>query len=74
MQDRLRSKMRELTTGDLNRPIVAVGFNSERFDGRNSGTAPRSQLGYAQSPLVSRGQRGWEVANLPETDMAMQDW
>ena len=34
-QDRLRSKMRDLTSGDLNRPIVAVGWNSERFDGRN---------------------------------------
>ena len=27
--------MRELTAGDLDRPIVAVGWNSERFDGRN---------------------------------------
>jgi hypothetical protein len=27
--------VRKLTTGDLNRPIVTVGFNSERFDGRN---------------------------------------
>jgi hypothetical protein len=30
-----RSKMRELTASDLNRPIVAVGWNSERFDGCN---------------------------------------
>ena len=31
-QDHLRTKMRELTAGDFNRPIVAVGWNSERFD------------------------------------------
>jgi hypothetical protein len=34
-QDRLRSKLNELTAGDVGRPIVAVGWNSERFDGRN---------------------------------------
>ena len=27
--------MRELTGGDASRPIVTVGWNSERFDGRN---------------------------------------
>ena len=34
-QDRLRSKLHDLTSGDLSRPIVAVGWNSERFAGRN---------------------------------------
>ena len=46
-QDRLRSKMRELSAGDLNRPIVAVGFNSERFDGRNLALR-LAALGYTQ--------------------------
>jgi len=27
--------MAVLTGGDLNRPVVAVGWNGERFDGRN---------------------------------------
>jgi hypothetical protein len=27
--------MRALTVGDMSRPIVAGGFNTERFDGRN---------------------------------------
>lgn len=34
-QDRLRAKLRDLSAGDLDRPIVAAGWNSERFDGRN---------------------------------------
>ena len=34
-QERLQRKMAELTAGDLQKPIVAVGWNSERFDGRN---------------------------------------
>jgi hypothetical protein len=34
-QDRLDRGMRQLTGGDRNRPIVARGFNSERYQGRN---------------------------------------
>src|SRR5262249_31313316 len=34
-QQHLRRKLLELTGGDLTRPIVAVGYNSERFDGYN---------------------------------------
>ncbi len=34
-QERLRRKMQVLTNRDLSAPIVALGFNSERFDGRN---------------------------------------
>ena len=56
-QDRLRSKMRELTAGDLNRPIVAVGWNSERFDGRNLALRLVA-LGYAQVYWYRGGQRG----------------
>ena len=53
MQDRLGRKMLELTGGDLSRPIVAVGFNSERFDGRNLALRLVA-LGYYEGPLVSR--------------------
>jgi hypothetical protein len=38
-QERLRGKMHELTEGDLNKPVIAAGWNSEPFDGRN--LAPR---------------------------------
>ena len=33
--ERLRKKMQELTKGGASAPIVAVGWNSERFNGRN---------------------------------------
>lgn len=72
-QDRLRNKMRELTAGDLNRPIVAVGWNSERFDGRNLALR-LAALGYTQVYWYRGGREAWEVANLPETDLALQEW
>jgi adenylate cyclase len=72
-QDRLRGKMRELTAGDLNRPIVAIGINSERFDGLNLALRLVA-LGYSQVYWYRGGREAWEVAEQPETDMAMQDW
>jgi rhodanese-related sulfurtransferase len=68
-QDHLRNIMRELTTGDLSRPIVAVGWNSERFDGRNLALR-LAALGYTQVYWYRGGREAWEVANLPETDLA----
>jgi tetratricopeptide (TPR) repeat protein len=35
IQDRLHRKMQALTNGGMSSPIVAVGWNSESFDGRN---------------------------------------
>jgi tetratricopeptide (TPR) repeat protein/rhodanese-related sulfurtransferase len=72
-QDRLRSKMRELTAGDLNRPIVAVGFNAERFDGRNLALR-LAALGYANVYWYRGGREAWEVNGLPETELTIQDW
>ncbi len=72
-QDRLRRKMQELTAGDLNRPIVAVGWNSERFDGRNLALRVAA-LGYTQVYWYRGGREAWEVANLPETDLVLRDW
>jgi adenylate cyclase len=73
MQDRLRSKVRKLTTGDLNRPIVTVGFNSERFDGRNLALR-LAALGYGQVYWYRGGREAWEVNGLPETELTIQDW
>ncbi len=56
-QDHLRSKMRELTGGNLSKPIVAVGWNSERFDGRNLALRLVA-LGYTQVYMVPRRARG----------------
>jgi adenylate cyclase len=72
-QDHLRRTMHELTVGDLNKPIVAVGWNSERFDGRNLALRLVA-LGYTQVYWYRGGREAWEAANLPETDLALQEW
>ncbi len=73
MQDRLRKKMLSLTKGDLSTPIVAVGFNSERFDGRNLALRLVA-LGYTNVYWYRGGREAWEVAGLPETEVDVQDW
>lgn len=73
VQDRLRSKMRELTKGDLSTPIVAVGWNSERFDGRNLALR-LAALGYTHVYWYRGGREAWEVAGLPETELTPQEW
>jgi adenylate cyclase len=72
-QDHLRAKMRQLTTGDLGRPIVAVGWNSERFDGRNLALRLVA-LGYAHVYWYRGGREAWEVVGLPEADLDLQEW
>ncbi|HTI84497.1 MAG TPA: winged helix-turn-helix domain-containing protein, partial [Acetobacteraceae bacterium] len=68
-QDRLRRKMAELTAGDLHRPVVTVGWNSERFDGRNLALRLVA-LGYTQVYWYRGGREAWESAELPETELA----
>ncbi len=72
-QDHLRHKMQELTKGDFSAPIVAVGWNSERFDGRNLALRLEA-LGYTRVYWYRGGREAWEVANLPEADLIVQDW
>jgi adenylate cyclase len=73
MQDRLRRKMTDLTSGDRNRPIIAVGWNSERFDGRNLALRLVA-LGYTQVYWYRGGREAWEVNALPETEVATTPW
>src|SRR3954469_18275310 len=73
LQERLRTRMAALTEGDLSRPIVAVGFNSERFDGRNL-TLRLVALGYTNVRWYRGGREAWEVAGLPETETDVQEW
>jgi rhodanese-related sulfurtransferase len=73
VQDRLRIKMREMTSGDLNRPIVAVGWNSERFDGRNLALR-LAALGYTHVYWYRGGREAWEVQGLPEAELDVQQW
>ena len=72
-QDRLRRKMAELTGGNLDQPIVVVDWNSERFGGRNL-TLRLAALGYAQVYWYRGGREAWEVAELPEAELALQEW
>jgi adenylate cyclase len=73
VQERLRRKLAELTGGDLGKPIVAIGWNSERFDGRNLALRLVS-LGYTKVFWYRGGLEAWEVAGQPEADLATQDW
>ncbi len=72
-QEHLRSKMRDLTGGDLRRPIVAVGWNSERFDGRNLALRLVA-LGYTRVYWYRGGREAWEVNGLAETELDVQPW
>jgi TolB-like protein/DNA-binding winged helix-turn-helix (wHTH) protein/rhodanese-related sulfurtransferase len=72
-QECLRIKMRELTEGDFNRPIVAVGWNSERFDGRNLALR-LTALGYTKVYWYRGGREAWEANGLPETRLEASDW
>jgi tetratricopeptide (TPR) repeat protein len=72
-QQHLRRKLLELTRGDLTRAIVAVGYNSERFDGYNLALRLVA-LGYTNVYWYRGGREAWAVAGLPETPLALQDW
>jgi TolB-like protein/DNA-binding winged helix-turn-helix (wHTH) protein len=72
-QGRLRNKLHDMTGGDLNRPIVAVGWNSERFASRNLALRLIA-LGYTHVYWYRGGREAWEVAGLPETQLDVQDW
>jgi adenylate cyclase len=73
MQNRLRRKMQELTSGDIDKPVVALGWNSERFDGRNLALRLVA-LGYTQVHWYRGGREAWEVNGLPETELTATDW
>jgi adenylate cyclase len=72
-QDRLSSKMDELTKGNPDAPIVAAGWNSERFDGRNFALR-LAALGYTQIYWYRGGREAWEVNGLPEINLDVQQW
>jgi rhodanese-related sulfurtransferase len=72
-QHRLQTKMLELTGGNRDRPVVTVGWNAERFQGRN--LAQRlCALGYRSVSWYRGGREAWEVAGLPQTELVMQEW
>ena len=72
-QERLGRKMQQLTRGDRNVPVVTMGWNAERFQGRNLALRLVA-LGYTEVYWYRGGTEAWEVAGLPETELALQDW
>ena len=72
-QNRLHSKMMQLTNSDLNLPVVAMGWNAERFQGRNLALRLVA-LGYTNVHWYRGGREAWEAAGLPETELALQEW
>jgi adenylate cyclase len=72
-QNRLRNRIRALTAGDRDRPIVAVGWNVERFDGLNLALRLVA-LGYTRVYWYRGGREAWEVNGQPEADLVLQDW
>jgi adenylate cyclase len=72
-QGRLGSKMQELTHGDQNLPVVVMGWNAERYQGRNVALRLVA-LGYTNVYWYRGGREAWEVAGLPETPITIQDW
>jgi adenylate cyclase len=72
-QERLARKVRQLTNGDSTVPIVAVGFNAERYQGRNLALRLVA-LGYTEVYWYRGGREAWELASLPETQIDLQDW
>jgi class 3 adenylate cyclase/TolB-like protein len=72
-QDRLGRKMQELTHGDQKSPVVVMGWNAERYQGRNLALRLVA-LGYENVYWYRGGREAWEVAGLPETALVMQDW
>jgi hypothetical protein len=63
--------MQMLTNGDRSRPIVVVGFNSERFDGRNLAIR-LAALDYRNVYWYRGGREAWEVAGLPTAPLVPQ--
>ena len=73
IQDRLSRKMQALSMGDMSSPIVAVGWNSETFDGRNLALR-LAAIGYTQVYWYRGGREAWEMNGLPENEMTLSDW
>jgi TolB-like protein/DNA-binding winged helix-turn-helix (wHTH) protein/rhodanese-related sulfurtransferase len=72
-QVRLQRKLHVLMGDDRTKPVVAVGWNSERFDGRNLALRLVA-MGYTHVYWYRGGREAWEVAGLPEADLVPADW
>ena len=73
VQRRLEAKLHELTGGDMAKPIVAVGWSSESFDGYNLALRLH-HAGYTNVYWYRGGRQAWEVAGKPEDVVRPADW
>ncbi|MGC1407469.1 MAG: adenylate/guanylate cyclase domain-containing protein [Acetobacteraceae bacterium] len=73
IQKRLDLKVRELTGGNMGRPIVAMSFNVSFFDGYNLALRLR-HAGYTNVYWYRGGREAWEVAGRPEEVVRPADW
>lgn len=73
VQARLGCKVQALTRDDRTKPIIAVGWNSERFDGYNLALR-LAALNYTNVHWYRGGREAWEVAGLPQTELSPQSW
>jgi TolB-like protein/DNA-binding winged helix-turn-helix (wHTH) protein/tetratricopeptide (TPR) repeat protein len=72
-QDRLRRKMQALTGGDRSVPVATVGWNAERYQGRNLALRLVA-LGYTEVYWYRGGREAWMAAGLPLAEVTLQDW
>jgi TolB-like protein len=72
-QGRLGIKMQKLAHGDHELPVVVMGWNAERYQGRNLALRLVA-LGYTNVYWYRGGREAWEVAGLPETPIVIDDW
>lgn len=73
VQKRLEVKLRDLTGGDLTKPIVAMSVNVAAFDGYNLALRIR-HAGYTKVYWYRAGREAWEVAEKPEEVVRPADW
>ena len=72
-QEPLGRKMAHLTGGNHAAPIVTVGWNAERHQGRNLALR-LAALGYTEIYWYRGGREAWMAANLPVAEVTLQDW
>jgi TolB-like protein/DNA-binding winged helix-turn-helix (wHTH) protein len=72
-QERLGKKVQQLTRGDRGMPIVAMGWNAERYQGRNLALRLVA-LGYSEVYWYRGGREAWSAAGLPQSEIALQEW
>jgi hypothetical protein len=65
--------MLELTGGDKSRLVVTMGWNAERFQGRNL-SMRLVALGHTNVCWYRGGREAREAANLPDAPIVMQVW